>query len=156
MLPRFSVRAGAATLPNTRMLEIYQSVYLWALVFFSLLAFPALISSLTKAAVYPVIYWGSLLCIAWTSYSFLKKKYTRAFPASFISAFFILIVFSYRLFVRLMFLAEHNGRMELPDGTGSPLAFMIGMFFEIYFFLPFFVITLSGIIVLCYQQKVKR
>lgn len=50
----------------------------------------------------------------------------------------------YRLFQRAIFVSE-NGGMERVDGYGSPLAFIIGLSFELVLFLPLLCLFLAGL-----------
>ena len=51
----------------------------------------------------------------------------------------------YRLGERFFFI-QLNGGMEGKDGFGSPLAFLIGMFFEGVLFVPFLILAIYGAI----------
>ena len=51
---------------------------------------------------------------------------------------------AYRLFERVYFIST-NGGMERADGYGSPLAFLIGLSFELVLFIPMVCLFLVGL-----------
>lgn len=50
----------------------------------------------------------------------------------------------YRLFQRVVFVSE-NGGMERADGYGSPLAFVVGLSFELMLFIPLLFLFVVGL-----------
>ena len=53
---------------------------------------------------------------------------------------------------RVLFIFE-NGGMEKANGLGSPMAFLLGMSFELILFIPLSYAFISGILYLRNKQK---
>lgn len=72
-----------------------------------------------------------------------SKDNPLRFKVSVLVAAILCVPFSYRLVSRVLFVLEHGG-MEGLDGYGSPLAFLIGLFFESLIFIPLFLLFIYG------------
>ena len=94
-----------------------------------------LFKAFSKNHAFFMFFWPALLILLWASfflYSFNNIKFKLGSAAC---LFIICLPFSYLTIKRLIFIIE-NGGFDRADGFGSPLAFLIGVFFEQLFFIP--------------------
>ena len=95
----------------------------------------------------------TFIFIVWfNAYSFLKKQTKKAFIASYFVVNFFFVPLLYRTYERLRFISE-NGGFERADGAGSPLAFLMGLFFEQMFFIPITILFILGLFVILFWNK---
>jgi len=85
-----------------------------------------------------------ILLLSWGIYYILKqnKKYSFEISFSLISIFWLLLLI--QEIKRILFIIE-NGGMELKNGQGSPLAFLLGVIGELIFFIPLTIAIIAGI-----------
>jgi len=87
---------------------------------------------------------SALLMVAvWGLFEGVRRHVPTAFRISLALA---TLLWLYLLFVtvrRVGFVLEHGG-MERADGYGSPMAFLLGVFFEQLLFLPLCIVVLRG------------
>lgn len=85
-----------------------------------------------------------ILLLSWGIYFILKKDKKHSFEISFL----FINIFWWLLLIqeikRILFIIE-NEDMELKNGQGSPLAFLLGMFGELIFFIPLTIAIVAGI-----------
>ncbi len=93
-----------------------------------------------------------ILLLSWGMYALLKKEKKYAFGISFAIINIFWWFFLMQAIKRISFLLK-NGGMELPNGMGSPLAFLIGMVSELVFFIPLTIVLISGLIYLFKKRK---
>ncbi len=90
------------------------------------------------------IFW---LLPVWGLNLYLKRDGKFAFETSFGFVAVLWSFFAFLEYKRVVFVIE-NGGMERADGYGSPLAFLINLFFESILFLPLNISLILGIYVL--------
>jgi len=85
-----------------------------------------------------------ILLLSWGMYYILKQNKKYSFEISFllISIFWLLLLIQETK--RILFIIE-NGGMELKNGQGSPLAFLLGVIGELIFFIPLTIAIITGI-----------
>jgi len=101
--------------------------------------------NLYHVRVAPTILLACILCVVWSLYWSLKKNLSYSFHVSYLLVCIFWLGLFYQTCRRLMFVVS-NDSLEGPGGAGSPLAFLIGMFFEQLLFLPLSVVFVSGIV----------
>ena len=99
---------------------------------------------------------GIALCAAfqllwWGLYWALKREKKHAFVASFVVIVLFWLPLLYQTVRRLAFGIE-NDSLEGPDGEGSPLAFLLGLFMEQLFFIPLSIVLASALIGLAKRE----
>ncbi len=92
------------------------------------------------------IYSGVMIAY-WSIYFLLKNKEKIFFWITFIPIALLWILLFIQELRRVIFILENSG-MERADGYGSPLAFLIGLFFELIFFIPISYAFINGILYL--------
>lgn len=80
------------------------------------------------------------LAITWLGCMFSTKN-NPAYAS--LCAFAVCLPLFYRMGERVIFILE-NGGMEDKDGYGSPLAFIVGMFFEGIMLAPYLILAIMG------------
>jgi len=82
-----------------------------------------------------LVFWGCVLAFIWLSFWAIKNNKPKSFFVTFsiVSAIWLLLLL--RTIQRIQFVLV-NGGMERADGAGSPLAFLIGVVYEQFFFIP--------------------
>lgn len=91
-----------------------------------------------------ILVWGGVLCLWWLAYFNLRKSRTGSFALSFTITTLVWLPLLVQTCRRIMFVIQ-NGGMERADGYGSPLAFLIGVTFEQFFFLPLSLVIIIGV-----------
>jgi len=99
-----------------------------------------------------VIIYIAIMVIYWSIYFLLKKKQKIFFWISFIPIIALWIILLLQEARRIIYIVE-NGGMDSATQSGSPMAFLIGMFFELMFFIPLSYALISGIIYLIKERK---
>ena len=93
-----------------------------------------------------------ILLLSWGIYFILKKDKKYSFEISFL----FITIFWWLLLIqeikRILFIIENEG-MELKNGQGSPLAFLLGMIGELIFFIPLTIAIVVGIKYLLIKYK---
>jgi len=84
-------------------------------------------------------------------YTYLKKQTHRAFILSYILVNILWIPILYRTINRILFIFE-NGGMERADGSGSPMAFLLGIIFEQIFFIPLTIVWIYGLYFILFKR----
>ncbi len=116
------------------------------LIFSLIVSIPAIflfIIGLLKFSLIHLVVWGGLLLAVWLSYSYIKKNNIFAFWLSLIVVSIMWFFLLNQTIHRVIFIIENSG-MEKSNGSGSPLAFLIGMIGEQLFFLPASLVLFSG------------
>ena len=90
-----------------------------------------------------LIFWGSVLITVWGSFIALEKRKYISFWFTLVATSGIWLLLLIRTIQRINFVIE-NGGFEKADGSGSPLAFLIGLAGEQLFFLPASVVIIIG------------
>ena len=91
-----------------------------------------------------LFFWGGMLLLWWCTYIYLRmdKKF------SFWWSFLLINLFWWPLLAqtirRILFVIE-NGGMDRADGYGSPMAFLLGLVGEQFFFIPLSIAMTAGI-----------
>lgn len=86
----------------------------------------------------------ALLLLFWGSFWLLRKRIRFAFATSYLLALAFWLPLLYQTLRRIQFVLE-NGGMERTDGQGSPMAFLLGLTMEQFFFIPLTVVVLVGV-----------
>ena len=92
-----------------------------------------------------LFFWGGMLMLWWCTYIYLRmdKKF------SFWWSFLLINLFWWPLLAqtirRILFVIE-NGGMDRADGYGSPMAFLLGLVGEQFFFIPLSIAITAGIL----------
>ncbi len=115
---------------------------------FSFLIFLATINNKSKM----VIMYIAIMVIYCSIYFLLKKKQKIFFWISFIPITALWIILLLQEARRIIYIVE-NGGMDPATQSGSPMAFLIGMFFELMFFIPLSYALISGIVYLIKERK---
>ena len=100
--------------------------------------------ALTKQKFIGLLFFTFIFIIWYKSYTYLKKQTQKAFVISFFVVNIFWLPLLYRTIQRILFVYE-NGGMERTDGYGSPMAFLLGLFFEQIFFIPLTVLFIYGL-----------
>jgi len=85
------------------------------------------------------------------TYTYLKKQTHIAFILSYILVNILWIPILYRTINRILFIFE-NGGMERADGSGSPMAFLLGIIFEQIFFIPLTIVWIYGLYFILFKR----
>lgn len=101
---------------------------------------------------FQVLLSGGFLCLWWFTYSCLRRLQKGSFAISFILCCLPWALLLAQTIRRVLFVI-HNGGMERADGYGSPLAFLLGVVAEQFFFLPLTVVVIMGIGVLLSMRR---
>jgi len=107
---------------------------------------------LTKMDIKMVAIFVGLMVAYWSVYFQLKKEKKYFFWISFVPILLMWIILFMQEIRRILFIFE-NGGMDKATGEGSPLAFLLGMSFELIFFIPLSYALISGIIYLKNKKK---
>lgn len=91
-----------------------------------------------------VIVFAGLLSLFWGLYWLLRTGKRFAFAVSYSFAAVLWLPLLYQTIKRINFVLE-NGGMERADGQGSPLAFLLGLATEQFFFIPLSAVVLVGL-----------
>jgi hypothetical protein len=110
----------------------------------SIPSLPFLISGIMSLSLTRVGLWGGILVLWWGSYLYLRNEGKHAFWLSFTLVNLLWWPLLWRTISRILFVME-NGGMERADGYGSPMAFLIGLIVEQWFFMPLTFVFLFGI-----------
>ena len=102
---------------------------------------------LTKMDIKMVTVFLGIMIIYWSVYFQLKKEKKYFFWISFVPILFLWILLFIQEIRRVLFIFENIG-MEKANGLGSPLAFLLGMSFELILFIPLSYAFISGILYL--------
>ena len=86
------------------------------------------------------------------TYTYLKKQTQKAFILSYILVNILWLPLCYRTITRILFIFE-NGGMERADGSGSPMAFLLGLTFEQIFFIPLTILFVQGLLIILLKGK---
>ena len=87
----------------------------------------------------------TLYFLIWlNTYYYLKKRTPRAFMVSYSMINLFWFPLLYRTTGRISFIFENKG-MERIDGSGSPMAFLLGFTFEQIFFIPLSILVIYGL-----------
>jgi len=100
--------------------------------------------SLHNSHVITFLYSGGILATLWILYFGLKANVRWIFWASFAGSFAVWSLLLWQTIRRVRFMLE-NGGMEPADGYGSPMAFLIGIVMEQWFFIPLNFVVFCGI-----------
>ena len=92
-----------------------------------------------------VVLFGGLLSLFWGLYWLLRTGKRFAFAVSFSFVAILWFPLLYQTIKRINFVLE-NGGMERADGQGSPLAFLLGLATEQFFFIPLSALVVVGLI----------
>lgn len=92
-----------------------------------------------------VLLFSALLGLVWGMRAFLRSGWRYALPASLAFVALLWVPLLIRSIGRVSFVLENRG-MERADGYGSPLAFLMGVAIEQFFFIPPTIILVSGAI----------
>lgn len=96
-----------------------------------------------------VVVFAGLLFLFWSLYWLLRTGKRFAFAVSYSVAVVLWLPLLYQTIKRINFVLE-NGGMERIDGQGSPLAFLLWLATEQFFFLP-----LSAVVIIGFMQWLK-
>jgi len=99
-----------------------------------------------------VAIFAGLLFLFWGLYWLLRTGKRFAFPLSYSFAVVLWISLLYQTIKRIKFVLE-NGGMERVDGQGSPLAFLLGLTIEQFFFIPLSALVIVGLLQLLMPKK---
>ena len=99
-----------------------------------------------------VLVYITIMAIYWSIYFILKKYQKIFFWISFPTIIVFWIILLLQEVRRIIFIIK-NGGMDLATQSGSQMAFLIGMFFELMFFIPLSYALISGIIYLIKERK---
>jgi len=94
-----------------------------------------------------------LFFIVWfISYRYLEKRTNKSFIVSYIVVNIFWLPLLYVTVIRILFIFE-NGGMERADGSGSPMAFLLGLTFEQIFFIPLTILFVQGLFFILSKGK---
>lgn len=91
-----------------------------------------------------VVVFAGLLSLFWGLYWLLRTGKRFAFAVSFSCVIVLWLPLLYQTIKRINFVLENEG-MERADGQGSPLAFLLGLAIEQFFFIPLTVVVIVGL-----------
>ena len=91
-----------------------------------------------------VVLFGGLLSLFWGLYWLLRTGKRFAFAVSFSFVAILWFPLLYQTIKRINFVLE-NGGMERADGQESPLAFLLGLAIEQFFFIPLSALVVVGL-----------
>ena len=91
-----------------------------------------------------VVVFAGLLSVFWGLYWRLRTGRRFAFAVSFSFVVVLWLLLLYQTIKRINFVLE-NGGMERPEGQGSPLAFLLGLATEQFFFVPLSAVVIVGL-----------
>ncbi|WLQ17070.1 hypothetical protein O5O45_14210 [Hahella aquimaris] len=112
----------------------------------SVLSILFLLPGILHGNIYKSAFWGGILLSWWGVYYLLKSDKKASFWASLLLVFVFWIPLFWRTYERVKFIID-NGGMERADGYGSPMAFLIGLVTEQFFFIPLTLSAVLGVIV---------
>ena len=78
---------------------------------------------------------------------YLKEKGKYSFYLSFFIVNLFWLPLFYRTYERVAFINKY-GNFEGDDARGSPLAFVLGLYIEQFFFIPLTVLFILGLIII--------
>ncbi len=84
-----------------------------------------------------------ILSLLWGCFWALRKEIAFAFHLSYLLTVIFWLPLGFRTIERISFILT-NGGMEKSDGYGSPLAFLLGLTMEQFFFIPLTILVLVG------------
>jgi len=123
----------------------YLRSYLIAAVFVSIPLALYLLEFVLKGRLLGIAFISSLLVVLWGLYHLLCKNIKYSFQASFALISVCWALLAYQTSRRVLFIIE-NDSLEGEGGRGSPLAFLIGLIFEQFIFLPLTIVFVSGLV----------
>lgn len=90
-----------------------------------------------------ILTFGGIPCLWWFAYNGLQKSRKGAHASSLTLVCLMCGLLLTGLIQRQMFVVR-NHSMEGPNGEGSPLAFLLGLAFELFFFVLFAIVAWLG------------
>jgi len=133
------------------MKKYIRSIYVLALIISLPIGFFIFIG-LTKMDIKMIAIFVGIMVIYWSIYFQLKNEKKYFFWISFVPIVLVWVILFVQEIRRVLFIFE-NGGMDKTTGEGSPMAFLLGMFFELMFFIPLSYALISGIL---YLKNKKR
>ena len=97
---------------------------------------------------------SGVMCLWWFVYSCLSRSIKHSFTLSFVLTNVLLLPLVAQTIRRIVFIIV-NGGMERADGYGSPMAFLLGVIFEMFYFLPLSFTEAFGILIILKNGKEK-
>ena len=132
------------------MQKYIKSVFILAVI----ISFPigfSLLLALGKPNIKVIVILVGIMTLYWSIYFGLKKQKRYFFWISFVPIVLVWVILFLQEIRRVLFIIENSG-ME-KDGVGSPMAFLLGMFFELIFFIPLSFALFFGIAYLRKRNK---
>ena len=123
----------------------YLRSYLIAAVFVSIPLALYLLEYVLKGRLFGITLISGILVTLWGLYYLLRKNMKYSFQASFVLVSVCWALLAYQTSRRILFVIE-NDSLEGEGGRGSPLAFLIGLIFEQFIFLPLTIVFVSGLV----------
>ena len=125
-------------------MKIYVTSFKVAAAIISLPCSFLLAVNLNNFNVLGVVIFGGMLSLFWGLYWLLRTGKRFAFAVSFSFVAILWLPLLYQTIKRINFVLE-NGGMERADGQGSPLAFLLGLATEQFFFIPLSALMIVGL-----------
>lgn len=133
-------------------MEQYKQSFLISAIVITVLSIMPFLNGLFELDLVVVSIFGGIPCLWWFASDCLQKSRKSSFAFSFTLVTLACCMLLTRLIMRRMFVIQ-NGSMEEADGYGSPMAFLLGLAFEMFFFLLFSVIAWQGLFVLLKKRQ---
>jgi len=116
-------------------MKAYQKSILATSILISLPSILLIMAGFAKLSILQLVFGGGMLVLWWGMFCYLLKGTNVGFWFSLGLVNVLWWPLLWRTGSRIMFIIE-NGGMELRDGSGSPLAFLLGFVGELIFFIP--------------------
>lgn len=102
-----------------------------------------------------IFVWATIFFTWWCVFFIYSKGYKYSLQISLLVINIFWWPLLYRTLIRVIFVFQNHG-FERSDGSGSPLAFLIGFTIEQMFFLPLSVALYFGVVMIFNLNKAKQ
>jgi hypothetical protein len=123
----------------------YKRTYLISCIVVSVPCLFFIFLGIVNASLWHILFWGIILGLWWIPFVLLRRNAGRSFLISFLVA----NLFWWPLLIQTSRRIHHiaaTGSLEGPGGMGSPVAFLLQMVIEQWFFIPASIVLIRGII----------